>query len=48
LDSLEKEFDELIDTLGYDNYFVNTQLCLTRWISFMISLKKEIILWMWQ
>lgn len=26
LDSLEKEFDELIDTLGYDNYFVNTQV----------------------
>jgi len=26
IDSLEKEFDELIDTLGYDNYFANTQV----------------------
>lgn len=26
IDSLEREFDELINTLGYDNYFVNTQV----------------------
>ena len=26
IDSLEKEFDELISTFGYDDYFVNTQV----------------------
>lgn len=26
IDSLEKEFDELIDMLGYDSYFCNTQV----------------------
>lgn len=26
IDNLEKEFDELINMLGYDNYFVNTQV----------------------
>jgi hypothetical protein len=26
IDNLEKEFDELIDMFGYDNYFTNTQV----------------------
>jgi len=26
IDNLEKEFDELIDMFGYDNYFINTQV----------------------
>jgi len=26
VDNLEKELDQLIDTFGYDNYFVNTQV----------------------
>ncbi len=28
IDSLEREFDELIDTFGYDSYFANTQVML--------------------
>ncbi|AUG56220.1 hypothetical protein [Acetivibrio saccincola] len=28
IDSLEREYDELIDRLGYDNYFANTQVML--------------------
>lgn len=28
VDSLEKEFEELIDTFGYDNYFVNSRVML--------------------
>jgi len=28
IDNLEKEFDELINRLGYDNYFKNTQVML--------------------
>ena len=28
IDNLEREYDELINRLGYDNYFVNTQVML--------------------
>jgi len=47
--ALEKEFDELIDTLGYDNYFVNHPgyVWLAEYHSWY-RWKRKFILWMWQ